>query len=211
MNRSGATGNQRRLFTAGTDGVDMDIPVDELGSRTLFKGPIFTIEDKRIALARIDGGRTVIRRQLVHHAPCVVMLAHDTARDLYLVEREYRVGVGGYTFGLPAGFIDAGEDPKAAALRELREETGVVPGGPQAYRIEPVADCYSSEGMSDELVHIMVVRLDSWTQVQTRFDPDEHVQSAWLEWSALRTLPITASNAVIAVQSEALHRLAGVH
>ena len=32
-------------------------------------------------------------------------------------------------YGLPAGLIDGGEDVEEAALRELREETGVEPAG----------------------------------------------------------------------------------
>ncbi|AKV55161.1 NUDIX hydrolase [Bifidobacterium actinocoloniiforme] len=188
----------------------MDAPTRLVSSRTVFEGPIFTIQDQRIALAKADGGRTMIRRQLVHHAPCVVMLVQDAITDRYLLEREYRVGVSGYTFGLPAGFMDPGEDPATAALRELREETGVEPAGQGAYQIERVADCYSSEGMSDELVHIMIIRLRSWRKELTRFDADEHVQSAWVSWPELRALPVTASNAVIAIQAEALHRLRSV-
>ncbi|MFR7425539.1 MAG: hypothetical protein ACLUUF_00990 [Bifidobacterium pullorum] len=42
------------------------------------------------------------------HAPCVVMLVHDCVRDdRYLIEREYRAGLDRFTYGLPAGLIDA--------------------------------------------------------------------------------------------------------
>ena len=71
----------------------------------------------------------MIRRQVMRHAPCVVMLVHDCANDLYLIEREYRIGCDAFAYGLPAGLIDGGEDVEEAALRELREETGVEPPG----------------------------------------------------------------------------------
>lgn len=67
--------------------------------------------------------------QVMRHAPCVVMLVHDCANDRYLIEREYRVGCDAFAYGLPAGLIDGGEDAEQAALRELREETGVEPTG----------------------------------------------------------------------------------
>lgn len=107
-----------------SDGVDMTRPATVLSREHVYQGAIFGVEDMRIALQTRDGGQTVIRRQVMRHAPCVVMLVHDCAQDLYLVEREYRVGCDAFAYGLPAGLIDDGEDVDAAALRELREETG---------------------------------------------------------------------------------------
>ncbi|BDR52901.1 NTP pyrophosphohydrolase [Bombiscardovia nodaiensis] len=194
-------------FQASEDQVDMSRPAVLLSNRTVYKGAIFSVEDRQIGLAKREGGYIGIRRQMVHHAPCVTMLVHDAAKDQYLLEREYRVGFGGYTYGLPAGFIDPGEEPEIAALRELREETGIVPQSPADCQIELVADCYSSEGMSDELVHVYIVHLQAWKRQQTQFDPDEHVQSAWVTWAELRSLHISASNCIVAIQAEALRRL----
>jgi ADP-ribose pyrophosphatase len=41
-----------------------------------------------------------------------------------LLSREYKHGAGDVAYTLPAGFIEEGEAPAAAARRELQEETG---------------------------------------------------------------------------------------
>ena len=105
------------LLDESSDGVDMSGTVTVLDSKHVYQGAIFGVDDLRIALPMRGGGRTVIRRQVMRHAPCVVMLVHDCANDRYLIEREYRIGCDAFAYGLPAGLIDGGEDVEEAALR----------------------------------------------------------------------------------------------
>ena len=185
------------LLDESSDGVDMSGTVTVLDSKHVYQGAIFGVDDMRIALPMRDGGQTVIRRQVMRHAPCVVMLVHDCANDRYLIEREYRVGCDAFAYGLPAGLIDGGEDVEQAALRELREETGVEPTGHDGIEFDHVGQFYSSEGMTDELANIMVLHLRSWRPVERHFDGDEHVESAWVSWRRLRDVRITASNSMV--------------
>lgn len=189
------------------DVVDMEGAVTVLERETKYRGAVFSVEDMRIALPTHDGSEVIVRRQVLRHAPCVVMLVHDTATDRYLMEREYRVGSDRFAYGIPAGLMDPGEDVLDAALRELREETGVVPADAGAIHIDHVGDYYSSEGMADELAHIMVIHVDCWTPVPVQPDGDEHVWSAWVTWDELNAAGVTASNSIIAMQHEAMRRL----
>jgi ADP-ribose pyrophosphatase len=142
-------------LNASSDGIDMDVPAKVISSETVYTGRIFHVDDMRIALTDKQGKEHEIGRQVLRHAPCVVMLVHDMSTDRYLIEREYRAGSDMFAYGLPAGLMDEGEDIMDAALRELAEETGVVPDR-DTMGVDFVGDFYSSEGMTDELAHIMV-------------------------------------------------------
>ena len=202
---SAAEHSMERLLDASSDGVDMNGAVTIASTTTVFRGPIFTVDDVELDLPLVSGGTTRIRRQIIRHAPCVVMLVHDVPGDRYLIEREYRIGSDRFAYGLPAGLMDKGENPEQAALRELAEETGTVPDD-AAVRFDHAGAYYSSEGMTDELVHIMVIHLDRWHTEDRRFDADEHVESAWVTWRQLLDTPVTESNAIIAIQHEMLRR-----
>lgn len=52
-----------------------------------------------------------------------VVIVIERAGKILLVKRAVDPGKGRWAF--PAGFVDAGEDPKDAACREIHEETGV--------------------------------------------------------------------------------------
>jgi ADP-ribose pyrophosphatase len=64
---------------------------------------------------------------------------------------EYRVAIGGFEFGFPAGLVDKGETAFQAAKRELYEETGLIF---KANKLSPIR-LVSSAGLSDECVQIV--------------------------------------------------------
>ncbi len=61
----------------------------------------------------------------------------DDPEKIVLI-RQYRYPLGDYLYELPAGLIDLGETPDIAAIREMKEETGlcfeIYTGGDAAYR-----------------------------------------------------------------------------
>jgi ADP-ribose pyrophosphatase len=58
-----------------------------------------------------------------HHKPFAIGMALTKDMDIILV-REYRPGPDKIMIDMPCGSMNEGEDPKAAMLRELEEETG---------------------------------------------------------------------------------------
>lgn len=71
----------------------------------------------------LPGGRVVDDYYQIRLAEFTVIFAQTTDGKV-IVERQYKHGVGKVNLVLPAGVIEDGEDPLAAAQRELLEETG---------------------------------------------------------------------------------------
>ena len=67
---------------------------------------------------------------------------------------------------MPAGKLEYGEDPREAALRELREETGATPG-----EFRSLGELYPSPGYCGEIIHMYLAR--DLTFGESSLDEDE--------------------------------------
>jgi len=79
--------------------------------------------EKRIDRLRNPRNGKVFERLVLESVDWVNVVALDAQRRSVMI-RQYRFGVGYTTLETPGGMVDPGEDPKAAAMRELLEETG---------------------------------------------------------------------------------------
>jgi ADP-ribose pyrophosphatase len=95
---------------------------ETLSSESVFGGKVFDVHRDRV---RMPNGREVVT-DVVRHAPSVVIVPIPEPGHVILI-RQYRYAVNRFLWEFPAGSLDAGETPEAAARRECHEEIGKVP------------------------------------------------------------------------------------
>ncbi len=74
---------------------------------------------------RLSNGHIISGYLLAESREYAMTFALTSESRVPLVQ-QYKHGVGGLSYDLPAGYLDAGEEPLACAQRELLEETGYV-------------------------------------------------------------------------------------
>lgn len=118
---------------------------EPLGGETAYAGKLFEIRRERF---RHEDGE-VVEREFVSHGGAVGIVAHD-GEHLWLV-RQPREAIGvPDLLEIPAGRLDVeGEQPLAAAQRELAEEIGKG-----AREWELLKRYYSSAGFTNEQVYV---------------------------------------------------------
>lgn len=109
-------------------------------SQRVYEGRIFDVTVDRVRLPH--GRETTL--EIVRHEGSVVLLPVTDDGKLLLV-RQYRHAVGRFLWELPAGSLESGEDPEAAAVRECHEELGLIPS-----RVERLQTLFPTPGFCTE-------------------------------------------------------------
>jgi len=113
-------------------------------SNAVFKGKIITVFDDEVE--GITGKPE--RREVVRHKGGVAAVALTDKNEVILV-RQYRYATGEEMLEIPAGKLDAGENPEACGRRELIEEAGIT-----ADRFELLTVLRPTVGYCDEKLYI---------------------------------------------------------
>ncbi|PZA07050.1 MULTISPECIES: NUDIX domain-containing protein [unclassified Meiothermus] len=109
--------------------------------------------------------------EIVEHQHAVCVMAEREGKLLFV--RQYRPAVASETLEIPAGLIEDGEEPAAAARRELAEETQLEGD------LEYLTAFYVSPGFCDEKLHLF--RATNLRHAHGTPDDDEHITVEWLE------------------------------
>jgi ADP-ribose diphosphatase len=126
-----------------------------LGRTPLYEG-FLKVYRYDLEMERHGGGLQRRTWEVMERGHAVAVLGHDPVRDEVVLVNECRPGLlvdGEYSFrdNLVAGAIDGDESPLAAAVREMREETGLELRDP--ILIHPGA--YVSSGGTSERIALV--------------------------------------------------------
>jgi len=133
-----------------------------------YRGRVYTVIADRV---REPQGVVALREIVRHHGSVVVLALDDSSSPpRVLLERQYRYAADSYLWELPAGHIDPGEKPAAAAKRELLEETGLT-----AKRWKRILKFYVSPGFLDETMEVFLAI--GLTQGSAQMEDDERIRT----------------------------------
>lgn len=107
-------------------------------------------------------------REVVHHPGASAVVAIDDDGRI-IMEKQFRYALNDYLLEIPAGKLDAGEDPLVCAKRELEEETGII-----ASEWISLGTIATSPGFCNEVIHLYVAK--GLSKGKIHWDEDEYVE-----------------------------------
>ena len=99
----------------------MELKETFVSRQEIFHGRIV---DLRVDTVRLPNGH-LTTREVIDHPGGVAVVAID-GNDNVLTVKQYRYVFSRVLEEIPAGKLERGEDPREAAIRELKEETGAA-------------------------------------------------------------------------------------
>lgn len=150
---------------------------------------------------QLQNGATFNREKLIKgkrdgSAVVVVPITCDEKTIVIVQPRVFTKS--GIAVEIPAGYIDEGENPIDAAIRELKEETGYV-----AKELIPLKSYYQDQGISSAYNHAFLA-LGCEKKYEQRLDRDEYINFlecsfndlVWMENNGF----INDANGIIAIE-----------
>lgn len=146
-------------------------------SDQVFKGRVL---DLHLEVHELPDGREA-EFEIVRHPGGAAVLPVAADGRLLLI-RQFRPAGGGMVVEIPAGRLEANEDPIDCVRRELAEEVGL-----EADDVSSLGSVFSSVGFCDEKIHLFIAR--RLRDVPCCREADEFIEPFWVSLDeALRML-----------------------
>ncbi len=176
-------------------------PWKRLSRKAVYQNPWIVVYHDEVI--RPDGQPGIYG--VVHYRNRAVAVVALDEQDRVLLVGQYRYTLDVYSWEVPEGGAEEGEDLLAAARRELREETGF-----EADRWEQVARLHLSNSVSDEEAFCFLAT--GLRPGDARPEGTERLQVRWVPFAEALAMTadgrITDALAVASLQRVALLRLA---
>ncbi|UOQ96102.1 NUDIX hydrolase [Hymenobacter sp. 5317J-9] len=140
-------------------------------------------------------GHELKREQFVP-GKAVAALVYDTARQVYVLTRQFRIGPEAELLEIAAGMIDRGEAPETAVRREIHEELGY-----EIDKLEEIVCIWPSPGMSSEEITVYYAEVSHKSGDGGGLaEEHESIELVDFSFEALVAEPLRDAKTVIAVQ-----------
>lgn len=144
----------------------------QLDSRTIYENPWMEVREDHVI--NPGGGRN--HYGYIHFKNrAIAILPLDDEGNTWLVGQQ-RYTLGEYSWELPMGGAPRSEPPETAALRELKEETGL-----RAARLRQILKVHTSNSVTDEEGYVFLA--EGLTAGEPEFDETEQLEIRRLPFS----------------------------
>ena len=120
----------------------MDKKEITINSEQIYKGHVVSLKKDTVLC---PNGEQSLREIITHRGGVGILIKVD---DKFIIEKQFRYALGKEIYELPAGKLEADEEPLEAAKRECLEETGYKP-----LEMIHLGDMSPTCGYSTEIIH----------------------------------------------------------
>ena len=120
----------------------MDKKEITIHSEQMYKGHVVSLKKDTVLC---PNGEQSLREIITHRGGVGILVKVD---DKFIIEKQFRYALGKEIYELPAGKLEADEEPLEAAKRECLEETGYKP-----LEMIHLGDMSPTCGYSTEIIH----------------------------------------------------------
>ena len=144
----------------------------------------------------VQDGDTELKREQFAPGKAVAALVYDTARQAYVLTRQFRIGPEAEIIEIAAGMIDGEEAPETAVRREIHEELGY-----EVDKLEQIVQMWPSPGTSSEAITVYYAEVSHKTGAGGGLvEENENIEMLDFTYEALVAEPLQDAKTVIAVQ-----------
>ena len=141
-----------------------DLKESTISTTVVYKGDFLDVRQDEVLLPNGETGT----REWINHPGAVVIVPILPNGEIVLI-KQFRYAAGSEFIELPAGKLDAGEDPEECALRELEEEIGY-----RANKIKFLANIHPAIGFTNEIMGVFLA--ENLEKTEHNRDNDEFLE-----------------------------------
>ena len=141
-----------------------DLKESTISTTVVYKGDFLDVRQDEVLLPNGEIGT----REWINHPGAVVIVPILPNGEIALI-KQFRYAAGSEFIELPAGKLDAGEDPEECALRELEEEIGY-----RANKIKFLANIHPAIGFTNEIMGVFLA--ENLEKTEHNRDNDEFLE-----------------------------------